>query len=260
MATNIPGPPPAGPPPAIVPPKKGGALKFILIGCGGLVVIVALIAVVGGIFVWHKARQAGFDPDLARRNPAFATAKILATMSPDTEIVSADEGSGTITIKDKKTGKVLTIDVAQTSKKNKIVIKGEGGEELTFQGQEGAGGQGSFEMKSKEGTATFGTGAAAKWPAWVPSYPGVTAQGNFSMQVSGGDSGSFGFTTKDAAAQIVSFYEQGFKSAGLSVITHAMPGGSMVMGEDTANKRSAMVNVTSDSSGTHVSVTYETKK
>ncbi len=256
MATNI----PPGPPPAVPPPKKSGALKFVLIGCGSLLLIAILVA--GGLFYygWHKVKQAGLDPDLMKRNPAFATAKLLASMSPDAEIISADEERGVITIRDKKTGKQLTVDVAETSKKHKIVIRGEGGEEVTFQAQEGASGAGSFEVKSKEGTTTFGTGAAAKLPPWVPAYPGVGAESKFSMQGAGGDSGSFGFATKDAADKVAGFYEQSFKSAGLTVSTHTMPSGTMVVGEDSEKKRSVMVNAVSGSEGTQVSVTYETKK
>jgi hypothetical protein len=80
------------------------------------------------------------------------------------------------------------------------------------------------------------------------------------MQGAGGDSGSFSFTTKDAADKVASFYEQSLKSAGMTVSTHSMPTGSMVMGEDSANKRSAMVNILPGSDGVQVSVTYETKK
>jgi hypothetical protein len=257
MATNIPGPPPpAGPP--VAPPKKGNALKFVLIGCGSLMLIVILLAGGGIFYGWHKAKQIGLDPDLMKRNPAFAMAKMLASASPDTEIISADEGSGTIVIRDKKTGKTLTVDVAETSKKHKIVVRGEGGEELTF--GEGASGEGSFVMKSKEGTATFGAGGAAKLPSWLPAYPGVTAESKFSMQATGGDSGSFAFTTKDPAEKVADFYEQGFKSAGLTVSKHIMPSGSMVMGEDPGKKRNVMANAVSEGGQTQVSVTYESKQ
>lgn len=256
MASNIPGPPTGAAAPA-APPKKGNALKFVLIGCGSLLVLMMIGFVLFGLFVAHKAKQYGLDPDLMKRNPAFAAAKMLTAANPDFEVLESDEGKGIITVRNKKDGKRLTIDVAQTSKKHQIVFRGENGEEVTF--GEGAAGEGNMVVRTKEGTTTIGAGAKAKLPAWMPSYPGVTTQSNFSMQGDKENTGSYGFTTKDSPEQIASFYEQGFKSAGLSVTKTTMPAGAMLMVEDAEKKRSGMVNVVSEKGQTQVTVTFQTK-
>jgi len=57
----------------------------------------------------HQARQADIDPELIRRNPGLATAKIFAAANPDADVVSTNENAGTITIRDRKTGRVVTM-------------------------------------------------------------------------------------------------------------------------------------------------------
>ena len=64
--------------PGSAPQKKGlGVLGWILIGCGGLFVLVAVALVAGGFFVANKAKQAGLDPELMKSNPGLATAKMI---------------------------------------------------------------------------------------------------------------------------------------------------------------------------------------
>src|ERR1700694_1807754 len=84
--------PPVPPPP--LPPKKSNVLKWVLIGIGACFMLV-VVAVVGlGLFVAQKAKQAGLDPDLIKKSPALAAAKMMVAANPDVEMVSADEGTG----------------------------------------------------------------------------------------------------------------------------------------------------------------------
>src|SRR5262245_9254537 len=99
--TSQPIPPPPGAPPQ-TPAKKGlGPLGWILIGCGGLVVICMMAA--GACFFVAK-RQV----DKFQKNPTLAAAELAARLNPDVEVVSKDEDKGTLTIKNKKTGEVGT--------------------------------------------------------------------------------------------------------------------------------------------------------
>ena len=68
MSTN---PPPYYPGPGVQ--KKTSPLVWILAILGVFVVLV-IVAVVGiGFFVAHKAKEAGLDSDMVKRNPALAT-------------------------------------------------------------------------------------------------------------------------------------------------------------------------------------------
>jgi len=128
MSTQPPMPPPPGYP---LPPQKSSALKWILIGVGGFFVVLVLCVVGAGFFVVHKAKQAGLDSDLIKRNPALAIAKMAVAANPNLETVSADEGRQEITIRDKQTGKVTTMSF-EDAKKGKFVFKEDGKEAVTI--------------------------------------------------------------------------------------------------------------------------------
>ena len=93
------------PPPP--PQKKSNVLTWVLVGCGTFVILGVIAFVVGGYFVWNKAKQAGLDPALMQKQPALATAKIMVAMNPDIELVSVDEEKGLITVKTKRQARPL---------------------------------------------------------------------------------------------------------------------------------------------------------
>ena len=67
----------------------------------------------------------------------------------------------------------------------------------------------------------FGAGAdAEKMPDWLPSYPGVTPEGTYSMQGDKGSAGAFTFATTDPAKEVLDYYEGQLKAAGLRVRRH----------------------------------------
>jgi hypothetical protein len=243
--------PPAQPMPVVAPgtPAKTGVLVWVLAGCGGLVVIVALIFGV----IAYKARQ---FVSSAHRNPAYATARLLVAANPDIEIVSTDEDRGTMTVHNKKTGETLTINL-QDAAKGKFVFEQNGKKaEINAHAD---GDKGSFEIKSSEGSMKFGTDG--KTPDWLPSYPGSTQKGVFSSQTPKGLAGSYGFTTNDSIDQVSRYYEDALKKAGLAVTTNSVQqngatGMGIVSGEDTATKRKAVVTATPSQGATAVSVTF----
>jgi hypothetical protein len=246
------------------PPKKGSkVLLWSLAGCGALIVMVAILVFAGGYFVYNKAKEMGFDPELMEKEPALAMGKIIAATNPDVELVSADENKKIITFREKKTGKVVTINL-EDAEAGRIVFKEEGKEEVSIEAK-GEGSSGTLEIKTPEGDAKFGSGSEASIPDWIPAYPDAETTGNFSMTSDKTDSGSFQFTTEDSVEEVVSFYEDGLKEAGLKVNTNVMRQGGKVnlgtvVGEDKGANRSAYVNAQTSDSGTKVTVTYQIKK
>jgi hypothetical protein len=256
MSTQPPMPPPPGYPP---PPQKSSALKWILIGVGAFFVVLVLCVVGAGFFVVHKARQAGLDSDLIKRNPALAIAKMAVAANPNLETVSADEGRQEITIRDKQTGKVTTMSF-EDAKKGKFVFKEDGKEAVTITS---GGPNGTVEVKSADGTAKFG--GNAKLPAWVPDYPGSDPQAAFSAQGKEGESGTFTFKTKDASDKVVKYYQDQFQSSGLKVTNNFTSQNNgvatgMLIAEDDAHQHTVTVVVGQDNGQSAVSVTYATKK
>ncbi len=267
MSNYVPPTTPIGVPPPQQPgapqPKKGSKVLIgIVVGCAGLIVITIVIFVAGGFFVWNKAKQAGLDPDLIQKKPALAVAKMMVAANPDIELVSVDDEKGLITVKDKKTGETVTVNL-DDAQKGKVVFKKDGEDEVSIEAK-GDESNGSVEVKSSAGSAKFGTGSVDKIPDWVPLYPEAQPVGSYSAQNKDGASGGFHFATKDPPNKVISFYEDGFKRAGLTVNTNLLTQngkttGGLATGEDSGKKRTASVNAIADEEGTQVTVFYEMK-
>lgn len=224
--------------------RKTSPLVWVLVAVVGIFVLGAVAVLGAGFFIVHKARQAGLDPELLRRNPGLAVSKMIAAVNPDVDVVNTDEGAGTITLRDKKTGKVITMsfDEAKTGK-FKFSATGDDG---------------------KTATMEFGA-AAGKVPSWVPAYPGAKVEGTFAAKGSDGtdkgEGGIFAFTTQDSPTQVMSFYTDKCKDAGMKInMTTTTTEGGMVVAADEAGKHSLSIIVGSGSGGgTSVSVTYGVK-
>ena len=222
--------------------RKTSPLVWILVVVLGLFVLGGIVTVAGGMFLFHKARQAGLDPDLIQRNPGLAVTKMIAAANPDVDVLKTDDGAGTITLRDKKTGKVMTMSFDE-AKKGKITFT-----------EEGDG--------NKTATLNFGT-STGKLPSWVPSYPGGKVQGTFSVTGTGsdGEGGTFAVTTQDSAAKVLAYYQDTLKAQGMTIaLNTTAPDGGMVVAQDDAKKQSVTVVVGSGSEGTTVNVTFGTRK
>lgn len=250
------------PPP---PQKKSNTLTYVLVGCGTFIILGVIAVVAGGYFVFNKAKEAGLDPELMQKQPALATAKIMVAMNPDIELVSVDEEKGLITVKDKKTGETATINMRE-AREGKVIFGKHGEDEVSMEveGDEDED-SASLEVKTKEGTAKFGSGAAAEGlPDWFPAYPDAKVQGNYSSQGQGGYTGGYQFTTQDPVDSVVKFYEAGLTQAGLKVTTNLVKQdgkvtGGMASGEDAGKKRTAFINAAISDEGTQVSVVVTSK-
>jgi hypothetical protein len=246
------------PPPAVGPATatKTSPIIWILGGCFGLLVLGGILGSMVLYYIGHKAKDAA---RMMEKNPGYAVARIIAAAHPDVEVVSTDEDKGTITVRDKKTGKVLSMNFAD-AQKGKFVFE-QDGQKLAVEAH-GDGDKGTLELKSSEGSMKFNAGASAeKLPDWLPSYPGSTPQGSVSMQSVTGTSGSFHFTTKDSVEQVMSYYEDSLKKSGLKVTTNTVQQNGKtslgtLTGEETGNKRKVIVTATVTTEGTNVGLTF----
>jgi hypothetical protein len=256
----------AAPPPAA--PVVAGAAKgtsplvWILGILFGLFVLGVLAMVAGGLFVAHKVKQAGLDPDLMRRNPGIAITKMLAAANPDVSVVSVDEGKSMVTILDKKTGKTVTVSFADIQE-GKIKFQEQGEAAITVDAG-GAAKTGSVEIKGPDGTMRLG-GFNVKVPDWIPSYPSSKPQGAMSVQKGEEEGGTYTFNTPDAAKDVMSFYEQNLQKTGFKITSRTMhdaggSSGGMLTAEDADKKRTVVVTLGTADGGTNVNVLFEVKK
>jgi hypothetical protein len=262
-AAAVPQAPPIQSAPNVVAgaPRKTSPIVWILVAVLGLFVLFGIAVVGGGMFLVHKAKQAGLDPELMRTNPALATAKLMAAVNPDLEVVSHDDGRGLVTIRQRSTGKTITMNLDEL-KRGKITFREDGKDAVTLEAH-GDGNAGSLQVKSGSESLTMGANQTAL-PAWIPAYPNSKPTNTYSVTSGGRTSATFQFQTQDAAKDVVAFYEQGLKHNGFSInaATTSDSGtssGGLVTGKDTANNRTVLVTVGSDNKGTSVSVTYTQK-
>ncbi len=246
------------------PPRKGlGPLAWILIILGGLFTFAIIAIVAIGFFAVHKLKQAGFDPDLMRRNPALATAKMVTAFNPDLEVISVDDARGVIRVHDKKQNKNFLLNF-EDAKHGKMVMQEEGKQAVTFSAS-GDGANGTIDVKSADGSFRIGGNGPVNLPAWVPSYPGSQPQGTFTSQDAQGSRVAYVFKTGDPSDKVVAFYKSGLESSGLKVDNTSMTSsngntGGVISAKDDADKREASVIVGTENGQTSVTVTYNEKK
>ncbi|HEX8985605.1 MAG TPA: hypothetical protein VF767_09245 [Bryobacteraceae bacterium] len=229
MATNVPPVPGATGAPT---PKKTSPIVWILIAIAGLFFL-AIVAIAGiGFFAYHKVKQAGFDMALLEKKPELAFVKMAVAANPDAEIISIDEGRGVVSVKDRKTGKVVTLNFEDIR-------------------------QGRFSLEEGGKKVTLGA-SSVSLPSWFPAYRGAKLEG-FSAQSDADAGGAFGFKTADAPDTVASFYESELKKGGFNVELTRHAAGAMLSAE--AGGRKAVINVLGDASagGSVVNGTFEGK-
>lgn len=239
-------PPSAMPPPTPPPAKKTSPWIWVAVGCGGVLLITMLIFLVGGYFV---AKKVGKFAKEAEQNPAMAAAKMIAAVDPKIEVVDSDDRRGTITLRNKKTGEVVTLDVNDV-KEGRIKFTTDKGE------AEIRGDRGELTITTDKGSATFGGGGS--YPNWLPGYPGAQPTGTFSSRTDKEEIGSWQFETRDDGAKVLSFFERELRGKGFKITSSTSWQGDegsagMVMAEKDGT--SVMVTVGASEGRTQVNVT-----
>lgn len=244
------------------PQKKGlSPLAWVGIGCGVVVLIVIVVLVAGSLFVVHKAKQAGFDPALWAKHPAVAAAKVITAANPDLEVVKVDEDAGTITIRNKKSGEVVTVNLEDV-KHGKVSFKSlTSGKEININAHADEKG-GSFQVTDEKGKTTFsaGAGEGSKLPEWVPVYPGTEPTVGFSMTQGDTQRAAASAETDASVDEVVEFFAKKLEAEGYSVrkisSSEADKTSAMVMATNDAAKRSVQVGVTREDNKTKIAITF----
>jgi hypothetical protein len=249
---SSPTPPLPGQPPA---PKKTSVWVWIL---GGLAIFFCLIIVTCGVAAYMGMRmikQAGFDSDLMKSNPGLAMAKMVTAMNKDYETVSTDDRKGTITVREKSTGKVMTMKFDPATKQ--MVVTTDDGKQakVTIDNN-------GVSATSSDGTSMkYGAATGNDVPSWVPVYPGSKPQGTMSSTSTEGSQNTFTFKSTDAANKIITFYSDQLKAAGFVInMTTTTGEGGMVQATDDAKKHTISVIVGSSADGTETAITAIEKK
>ena len=249
-------PPPPVPPPQPQQEKKGlSGLAIAGIGCGALLLIGMVVAVIVGLYFAKKVKEVA--PDF-QKNPAKAAAVLAVKMNPALELVGTDDAKNEITVREKKTGEVFTMSF-EDAKNGKVTVKNSKGEVISVDGKAGPGGA-KVVVKGPDGqTMVGGDAAASAPPAWVPVYPGIKPQaGGVKQETKEKASGTFMAQTNDAPAKVSEFYDSKLKAAGYETQTTTIGGEmSVVTGTRDGGKRTVNVMINTEKGVTNVVITYD---
>jgi len=241
------------------PQRKGlHPLAWVGIGCGVLLVIVVVVVMVLGFVVARKVKDVAQDFEA---NPGLAAARIVVKASPELEEVDVDEDAGTMTVRNTKTGEVVTVNFDDI--KNGRFSWSTGDQEVSVDVSQAE--DGTVKITSSDGKGfSLSTGAAVTEdiPDWVPVYPGAEPTSRSSMESPEGVTGSFQLSTGDAVSDVIAFYRDGLKNGGFAVSVNTFSGegneGGMVQGTLEAEQRGVTVMITREDGPTRVSVTFNT--
>lgn len=257
--SSAPPPVPAAPswtPPDPPPPKKTSPWVWVAAGCGVIVLLGVIAVFAGGLFLKRKLDQAGLSQEEMQKNPELAGIRLAVALNPELELVSHDDAKKTVTIRQKSSGKTVTVSFEDV-KNGRISFKEEGKDGKTLE-IDGSGG--GIAVKSDGGTATLG--GDAKLPAWIPAYPGATPKANMTSSSAGQESGTFSFSVADPAQKVIDFYKSALQKDGYEVTSNlAQQSGTAAFGSLSAKKGGHNIDVTAAASGaeTLVTVIYEGK-
>ena len=230
---------------------------WIGIGCGALLIVVLAVVMVGGFFVARKVQDVATDFE---ENPAMATAKMIVRLNPELEEVSTDEEAGTITVRNTKTGEVITVNFEDIEEGKLSFTTDEG--EVTIDASE-LDESGSLTVTNEEGKVVLATGAAASddVESWVPVYPGSEPANRHSMRTDEEMSGGFELETTASVAEALEFYRNALEAEGYEVAVNTFTQddseGGMVNGSHADKGRNVVAIFNSEGGGpTKIVVSY----
>ncbi|HEX9637851.1 MAG TPA: hypothetical protein VGB99_09965 [Acidobacteriota bacterium] len=236
-------------------PKSGlSAPAWIAIGCGGLIVLVLIVA---SVLFWYGARKLKGVAEDFEANPAKKAAEMMVRINPELELVRSDDQ--TITVRLKQTGEEATFDFEQI-REGKLRFRSQEGEAtLSIEGSKQGG---TLTVESDKGTAVLGSGGAERLPAWVP-LPETHGelQASYTVAAEGKVGGLVAFASEQSPAELRGFYQERLEAAGYELQLHTLGLGSagqqeMLIGTHAASERNLTVTITRQEGKTQVMLQY----
>lgn len=252
MTVASPPPPPQNPyaPQPPVGPKKTSPWVWVGVGC----LVLLLMAAGTCVFIGYKAKHLA---EKYKDNPELLAAELMIKANPDLEEVSSDKEAGTMTVRDKKSGKVMTLNF-EDIKNGKFSMEGSDGTKVNI-------GDGQVQVTDEKGQTTTVAGGVgtSNLPDWLPMYPGATAQSSYSASGANGGAVTM-LETTDSADQALSFYEGKLKDAGFTVEKNAYQvnnstAGGTVTAKNGGDKGEVAVIVGAQGGKTSITITHTTK-
>lgn len=216
---NPQGQPVYGQQPLPPPAKKSNVWIWVLGGCLGLLLLGGAVTAIVGYIAMQKAKEMAGDFE---KRPVYTAAKALVMLNPDIELVNADEDSQKITIREKATGKTMTVSL-EDLKEGRISFTNEKGEQYTVH-TEGKGEGGGVRVEGPDGQQVFSAQSGnIEFPEWAPVPQGTYSSSAKTVT----NDGTVWVVTVDTSVTVPNLVEnlerevtsRGFRVTGKSVTT-----------------------------------------
>jgi hypothetical protein len=207
---------------------------IVLCVIGGLLLLIGGCVATCTVVVARKAKAYGAD---ASQHPELTALSLAAAVHPGIEVVSKDKAADTITLRNKKTGETVTLDLNDLSTE-----KATQSMERFARGIQGARASAAATTPAAESdeedapaarssspaaAAVSSARAAAqaatlkKFPSFVPTYRGGQTMEASINSFGALSIGSYTFSTTDAPNVVAEFYEKKLSGLGFTVLTNA---------------------------------------
>ena len=242
-------------------PAKTGlpVWAWVGIGCGALVILAVIVMTVAGFLVANKVKDVAADFEA---NPAMAAARLIVKLNPEFEEVSIDEDEGTITVRNTKTGEIVTVNFSDIEDGKFSFTTDDG--EVTVDAS-GIAESGSINITTDDGSVVYQAGVVSdNIPAWVSVYPGTEPANVHSLNTADSVSGGFQLETSDPVSKVLEFYRSALEGEGYSISVNTFSQddtqGGMVNGSHEGSGRSVMAILSSEDGTTTVNVNYSDQR
>jgi hypothetical protein len=260
-------------------PKSNKTLIIVLCIVGAIILIIGGCVTTCAFVVRKKAMEYSRE---AQKNPTYAALSLAASMSPNVQVVSKDPNTGKMTLRNKKTGEVVTINtndftpenigkaLEQVSKGMKPVVEANESKEVSAEPPvaptikpamtaaakpavpvEEAEPEQAAAPKISAGKAAAMVATTKRFPAYVSTYPGGQTTDATMQNFGPATIGSYEFWTSDAPDAVASYYEKKLTAAGLTI-------GANNTGSNDNGATANLIAMAADNKGT-VSVNAETQ-
>ncbi|HEY4301423.1 MAG TPA: hypothetical protein VGM73_11140 [Candidatus Didemnitutus sp.] len=222
-----PTPPPAA---AAAPaPKSSGSRVVIIVVC----VIFGMFLLIGGCVatcVYVAAKKAREISRSAHDKPVYTSILMAATLNPDVQVVSKDEAAATITVRNKRTGEVTTIDTKQYNSESVteaiekmtqgVAAATKAAQSAAAHAQAAAGSESAVPDTSgiSAGKAAAMDDIVRKLPASAPGYPGGATQEASLNAVGSVRTAQYTFLTLDKIDAVLDFYAGKAQAVGYALV------------------------------------------
>ncbi len=212
--------------------KKMGALGWLAIGCLAFIILAGIGFTTCTYFVGKKVKDFAEDVE---DNPERLVERLIE-LNPDLEVVETHE-DGKVTIRERETGKQITVDWSDITSGN-----------ISFESDEGSVdiGADGVTVTDKEGDETaYGADANQQIPDWVPVVTGIDPN----VLMSASDTGLYIAESTSNHSTLAGLYQQRMQTSGFELTTTEAPDSTTLQGRDDANDRTLVVWVGSPDSG-----------